>query len=55
MVTEKQKMAVRDCEEFVATEKFKGDINNIKDVTSYLNKWMWKLCSNNWAIINGYD
>ena len=55
MVTEKQKKLVKACEEFVATEKFNGDINNIEDVTSYLNRWVWLLRSNNWAIINGYD
>ena len=55
MVTEKQKAAVRSCEEFVATEKFNGDINDIKDVSSYLDRWMWLLHSNNWALTNGYD
>ncbi len=54
MVTEKQKQAVRACEEFVATERFRGDINDENDVSAYLDRWMWKLRTNTWAIENGY-
>ena len=54
-VTDRQKEAVRACEEYVAGAEFKGDINNYADVSDFLSRFYWRLTSNTWAITNGYD
>ena len=55
MVTEKQKQLVYDIEEYAAyAPKFKGDINDKKDVSEYISKWKKFLYENDWAITHGY-
>lgn len=56
MVTDRQKNAVRDIEEYVAfAPPFNGDIDNYDDVSAYLTKYLKFLHSDTWAITNGYD
>lgn len=55
-VTERQKNAVRDIEEYVAfAPPFNGDIDNYNDVSAYLTKYLKFLYNDTWAITRGYD
>jgi len=38
MTTDKQKRAVRYCENWLKDVKFKGDINNFNEVSNFLSK-----------------
>ena len=62
MTTDKMKRAVQFCEQWCI--KFNGDINNYKEVSNFLGKYlkvakeqaeMATEAYNNWAIEHGYD
>lgn len=62
MTTEKQKKAVRFCEEILEVD-FTGDINSFEEVSKYLSLYLnlakstaKDICDsyNHWAIVHGY-
>lgn len=51
MVTKRQKEAVGAIEAYVAVApKFKGNLDNYKEVSEYLSKWTGFLYINEWSI-----